>query len=640
MSTPTTNLLARLDDLDAPALRRLLVEHLTKRKLGLYWESDALARDAALNADLVLPRLLPEWSHRPEAMTDGAPHRNLIIEGDNFDALRLLKSTHAGRIRVIYIDPPYNTGNKDWVYNDRFVGANDRWRHSLWLEFLYRRLTLARDLLAPDGVILVSINDENRAKLELLMDEVFPGRRIGSLVWRTRDTTSAKGRNFSDVHEHVLIYGNDGFAFNGSDKTQRKYSNHDHDPRGPWNGDPLTLAFDRFQRKNLFYPIRNPKSDRWYPCDPNRVWAYASEQEIRNRLGITKEVADSLISGLRSETMEEWIGQEKILFPDDEKTVVWESLDDLLAAIDAGDVPVTPKRKRPLLTRDTPDLDFWVGKQVAFGRPLFKKHWRDLRSHTNPVSSWIARLKEQQDEEDFALLRSPQAGEGTEVIQEVLGSKVFQYPKPPTLIREMLRQATLSNDIVLDFFAGSGTTGQAVLELNAEDDGQRRYILCSSTEATTREPDKNLCRDVCAERMRRVSAGYAGKPGFTPEHGGEFAYLQLDRVPLADVPFETEAAHAFQLLALRLSHCALPFNDAPVQHIARAGDCDLLLCTQVDADTLDTLADWPRQHGVARIAVYSARPESLREALDARGVDVTCYSLHDALHRGQAGGAA
>jgi adenine-specific DNA-methyltransferase len=163
-STRAENLLAQLNDLNAQQLRRLLVEHLTRQKLGLYWEANAIERDAALNANLVLPRLVEDWSHTPpplappplgegnvhplpagEGWGGGVFHRNLIIEGDNFDSLRLLKATHAGKIRVIYIDPPYNTGNKDWVYNDHYVGANDRWRHSQWLEFLYRRLTLARD---------------------------------------------------------------------------------------------------------------------------------------------------------------------------------------------------------------------------------------------------------------------------------------------------------------------------------------------------------------------------------------------------------------------------------------------------------------------------------------------------------------
>ncbi|MBK9442536.1 MAG: site-specific DNA-methyltransferase [Comamonadaceae bacterium] len=220
MTTPT-DLLHKLEHLSAPQLRRLLTEHLTRQKLGLYWESSAIERDAALNANIVLPRLVEADSHGLDKITGpGTP--NLIIEGDNFDALRLLKSTHAGKIRVIYIDPPYNTGNKDWVYNDRYVGQNDRWRHSQWLEFLYQRLTLAKDLLTQDGVIMVSINDENRSRLELLMDEVLPGRRLGSLTWRTRQGSNADQQCFLSVdHEHVLIYGNAGFKFNGFDTKLR-----------------------------------------------------------------------------------------------------------------------------------------------------------------------------------------------------------------------------------------------------------------------------------------------------------------------------------------------------------------------------------------------------------------------------------
>ena len=146
-NTKSGGLLGQLDQLDAAQLRRLLVEHLTKQKLGLTWEASAIERDAALNADFVLPRLCPEASIPAAAPGQSGDYHNLIIEGDNFDALRLLKATHAGKIRVIYIDPPYNTGNKDWVYNDHYVGANDRWRHSQWLEFLYRRLSLALSLI-------------------------------------------------------------------------------------------------------------------------------------------------------------------------------------------------------------------------------------------------------------------------------------------------------------------------------------------------------------------------------------------------------------------------------------------------------------------------------------------------------------
>ena len=177
-TTKRTELLSRLDQLSAQELKAWLAKELTQKRLGLTWERDAIEHDKALNGNMVLPRVSGELSHFPKGGVTG----NLIIEGDNFDSLRLLRSTHAGKIRVIYIDPPYNTGTKDWVYNDSYVSKTDRWKHSKWLEFLYQRLLIASELLTPDGVMLVSINDENRSRLELMMDEVMPGRRLGSMA--------------------------------------------------------------------------------------------------------------------------------------------------------------------------------------------------------------------------------------------------------------------------------------------------------------------------------------------------------------------------------------------------------------------------------------------------------------------------
>ncbi len=276
MSTPTSpaaasTLLASLDHLNAHQLRRLLAEHLTQQKVGLYWEPSAIERDAALNANVVLPRLHPEASHCPP---DTTQHHNLIIEGDNFDSLRLLRATHAGKIRVIYIDPPYNTGNKDWVYNDHYVGANDRYRHSQWLEFLYQRLTLARELLTSDGVILVSINDENRARLELLMDEVFPGRRLGTITGRTRQGSNADQQCFLSVdHEHVLVYGNPGFKFNGFEKSYEMYGNPDNDPRGDRRIGDITLGFSYKERPNLYYPLLASEHRNLLPMQPRKCLA-------------------------------------------------------------------------------------------------------------------------------------------------------------------------------------------------------------------------------------------------------------------------------------------------------------------------------------------------------------------------------
>jgi adenine-specific DNA-methyltransferase len=624
MSQNQTDLLAQLEHLNEQQLRRLLVEHLTKQKLGLYWESNALERDRALNANLVFPRLVPEWS---QLGSDGTASRNLIIEGDNFDSLRLLNATHRGKIRVIYIDPPYNTGNKDWVYNDRYVGANDRWRHSQWLEFLYRRLSLARSLLTPDGVILVSINDENRARLELLMDEVFPGRRVGSLVWRTKDTGNDLSQRFSHVHEHILVYANPGFMFNGRLTDRSKFRNSDNDPRGEWSPQPLTANKTLIERPNTYYPIQDPKTDYWYPCDPDSVWRFASEQEIRNRLKSDEKAIQAALDGLRSNTIEQLIAQELIYFPPCKALDIMQfnSREELLEAIRNGKGPILPKKKTPLLREDLPDLDFWIGKPIAPGRPSRKEHWtaRPESERLAPLSSWIAGLNEdvnvsEQDEDDLLTLRSARGGVATEEVKNVLGFKAFPYPKPLSLIKNILAQASRPGDIVLDFFAGSGTTAQAVLELNAEDAGQRDFILCSSTEANQKEPDKNLCRDVCAERVRRV--------------GGEFAYLQLDTIVSADVDFETTLEHAFHLLSLRdTGAIGVPPADA-VQCVGHTQELAVLLCNEVNQSVIDTLAAWP----AARLAVYSPRPDTVEDQLSGRGIAVNSYSLLEALLCGQA----
>lgn len=625
MSTLATSLLQRLPHLNAEELRRLLTEQLTRQKLGLYWERDAIAHDRALNADLVLPRLVPEYSHTPDGCT---AHANLIIEGDNFDSLRLLRATHAGKVRVIYIDPPYNTGNKDWVYNDQFVGANDRWRHSQWLEFLYQRLCLARDLLTSDGVILVSINDENRARLELLMDEVFPGRRVGSFVWKTRSgSNDESGGRLSIDHEHVLVYGNGGFQFNGETKDFSLYKNPDDDPRGRWKTGDLTQSKTRLERPNGYYPIQNPETGVWYPCNPSRVWAFASEQRVDDP------------AMLRAKTMEQYIREGKVIFPAPgaEKVVTWKTRAALLRAIEAGDVPVRPKTKTPLLTADLPDLDFWVGRPVGFDRPWFKRHLADLQSEVRPVSSWVRGTVEDANVDEFTVgLMAQRSGTGEHSVNEILGFNAFPYPKPLSLIKNLLQQATRAGDTVLDFFAGSGTTGQAVLELNAEDKGQRRFILCSSTEATAKEPGKNLCRDVCAERLRRVIAGYGGKPGHSLAQGGEFAYLQLDKIDGADLLLDAQPHHAATLLSMRnMATAPVEQAQAAIQTIAISADWLLVLCQDSAPATLDALRALHLAHPAARLLVATPRPQALALWLQERSIPGQTQALHAVLAQGQ-----
>jgi len=274
------------------------------------------------------------------------------------------------------------------------------------------------------------------------------------------------------------------------------------------------------ERENTYYPVQDPETGYWYPCDPNRVWAYASEAIIRRLKANDEAAVQTALAALRSDTMEALIAKKLIYFPPckPEDVLQFASREALLAAIAAGKGPMLPKKKTPLLRADLPDLDFWVGKTIAPGRPSRKEHWsaRPEEQRLAPLSNWIAGLNEdvaqlfEDEASEPVVLRSARGGVATEEIKTILGGKAFPYPKPLSLVKGLLSQATRPGDTVLDFFAGSGTTGQAVLELNAEDAGQRRFILCSSTEATAKEPDKNLCRDVCAERLRRVIQGYGG----------------------------------------------------------------------------------------------------------------------------------
>ena len=202
--------MSKYDHLDREQLIRLLQRRDAERQLGLVWERDQIEADSALNDDYVALTLDPELSFpnfaTREAETPGAEgYRNLIIEGDNFDALRALRMSHKGAIRCIYIDPPYNTGNRDFAYNDRFVDKTHRFRHSLWLEFMYRRLLLARELLAEDGVIFASIDDNEVFRMGMLMDRVFgEENKIGVIAWK--NVTDNNPSRVVTEHEYVLVY--------------------------------------------------------------------------------------------------------------------------------------------------------------------------------------------------------------------------------------------------------------------------------------------------------------------------------------------------------------------------------------------------------------------------------------------------
>lgn len=457
---------------------------------------------------------------------------------------------------------------------------------------------MARDLLTNDGVILVSINDENRAKLELLMDEALPGMRIGSFTWRTRvGGMDAKGAFLSDNHEHILAYGMPGFRFGGTEKTFDLYKHWDEKKRDWYRtGGDLTKAHTMVQRANTYYPLHDPTEDIWYPCNPDSVWRYASKFGPKAKI--------------KTRYMEEFIEDGYIHFPTDQRVEVWNTRAELDAAIEAKDVPGSGNA--PFLRPDLPDLDFWVGKKVGFGTPSLKRYKRELKTPTQPLSSWITPNFEKDtipDPDGNDIIAGTNI-EAAKTIKEIFGEKAFNYAKPVSLIRELVRQSTSEDDLVLDFFAGSATTAQAVMEVNAADQGGRRFIMVSSSEATASEPDKNLCRDVTAERIRRLNLVDTGK---FADLSAEFAYLRTREIDFDALNAELDPAEAWT--ALEAMH-GLPLTI----YDARRGwnehgreDITLILADRTDEELLARLQALATAR--ANAFVYSWTPGQLKTAL-------------------------
>ena len=576
----------KYDHLSKEDLINQLVKRDSERKLGLVWERDQIEHERAMNDDFVALDFIPEHS------VGAAPFQNLLIEGDNFDALRYLSIAYKGKVKCICIDPPYNTGNKDFIYNDRFLDKEDSWKHSKWLEFMYRRLDRAKELLADNGVILVCINDENRAKLELLMDHVFKGMRIGSFVWRCRTGgNDTGGAFFSMNHEHVLVYGNPEFKFSGDEKNYSMYRYQDGDRL--YRLDNLTKAHDYKERPNTYYPINDTITDIWYPCHPDCVWRFSSKYRLK------------LGQKTRSDTIEELIESGLIWFPPKQRVEAYPTMQALLDAIDAGDVPKSGTTL--LLRRDLPELEAWVGKQIGFGRPAFKRYKDTLKNDNQPISSWFTPKSEADTaiaEQNMPIVGTTE--EGSKLLKDILGSKEFPYPKPLSLIHNLLAQATDGDDLVLDFFAGSGTTAQAVLELNNEDQQNRRFIMVSSTEATAAELDKNICRDVCSKRIKGVIEGY----GTTLGTGGNFAYLRTRRLPFETLHLEIQHDQVWYALQLIHSGGISPYSQDDAIQKSESEKSIILYLPELSPAIIDAVLETADKTTIPTV-IYTWQPGTL-----------------------------
>jgi len=389
----------------------------------------------------------------PEKGKEPSFDDNLIIHGDNLEALKALLPTYAGKIKCIYIDPPYNTGNEGWVYNDNVnsplmkewlkkngpVDREDLERHDKWLCMMWPRLKLLRELLAEDGVIFISIDDNELHRLRILMDEVFGEEHlVGVFTWRRRINPDSRNQSgVSEDHEYVVAYNRDSSKFAGAPKDLTKYQNPDNDPRGPWMSMDMTGLANKEQRPNLHYSITDPKTRHKYDPPPQRGWAYSKER------------------------MQQMIENGEVLFPKNGN-----------------------------------------GK----GRPRQKKFLKDLQSQTMGFSTWLNQGFTNTD--------------GTRSMMEIFQKKIFDFPKPIKLIQTLIGQVLYEDDIVLDSFAGSGTTAHAVLDMNATDSTNRRFILIEC---------EDYADNITAERIRRIIKGVSNAKDENLKRGlgGSFTFCSL-----------------------------------------------------------------------------------------------------------------
>lgn len=388
--------------------------------------------------------------------------QNLYIEGDNLDVLKLLRESYLGKVKMIYIDPPYNTGG-DFVYKDNFIKRNSDYVevsgaydeegnqvtdelekntdsngrfHTDWLNMIYPRLKVARDLLTEDGVIFISIDDNEQKNLKNVCDEVFGGNNFVAIIpWRKRTAKSDVPFGVSQDYEWIIVYAKSNL-FNASvEGKERKYYTTPDFPNRPWRVHDLTKQTTASERPNSFFTIVNPKTGEEYPANPNRTWL------------------------ITEETFQEYYQQDRMVFPG--------------------------------------DYDF-----LKISKPVLRYWKEDDMKKAGAAFGRVAVSTKLPDEIGMSQ-------DGTKEVTDVFKSKIFSFPKPSSLVKYFLQIINDNSAIILDFFSGSATTAHAVMRQNAEDGGHRKYICVQLPEATPEGSEaykagyKTIC-EIGKERIRRA----------------------------------------------------------------------------------------------------------------------------------------
>ncbi len=418
--------MSKYEELSKGDLSKLLKKRdleLKNKKYGLVWDDEKEPEKVVLDCKDYLPilqRIKGKVLREPRGNIEGD---NILIEGDNYHALTVLNYTHQEKIDLIYIDPPYNTGEDDFKYNDNYVDKEDGYKHSKWLNFMQKRLTLAKNLLTNKGIIFISIDDNEKANLKLLCNMIFgEANFIAECIRKTKSVTSDAKTGLNIQHEYILIFAKNSnlIQLQGKEKSYSGYSNPDNDPLGLWTSSDPTAIDDGRKTKNTD-GIENPYTGRIDKPGSGRRWRF-------NKKGFDKLVQE--------------------------------------------------------------------------GRVIFKKNYGK-----NERGFILKRYKNELHESFlpfdtlFGVENKYLNQVGTKELKLIFGEAVFDFPKPVSFITDLIKSYKQKDITVLDFFAGSGTTGHAVLQLNKEDSGKRKFILCTNNE-------NNICAEITYPRVEKVIKGY------------------------------------------------------------------------------------------------------------------------------------
>ena len=445
---------------------------LTSKKYGLVWEQHEEAVDVMMRDNI------PVFTEVPEREITAAPGQgyNFILEGDNLHSLHLLSKTHRGKIDVIYIDPPYNTKNKDFIYDDKRIDATDGFQHSKWLSFMAERLQIAGELLSKDGVMAISIGYQEVNNLMSLCQEMFSTKNVVCVTIQT-SSGNAVQNGFTYVQEYIVFITPPEFEPFELASEKKDYST-------PYHGMNLS-GFNQTQRPNQAYPI-------FVDMDGRIVGCGKSLQERIDDGSYTGEKADFQFD--YSEAPEGTVA----IWPITQKgdACVWRLISEKLKQNwDLGYIKVVPNKKG----KNRYTIQYLSGgiiEQIENGE-LETYQPNELIPTLEVVGFKTAASSIPTIWADNKFLTSA----GSKDIKKVFDRKVdFPFPKPVALIKEVLHRVSKSDSLILDFFAGSGTTAQAVLELNREDNGTRRFILCTNNE-------NNICDSVTYPRVSTIISG-------------------------------------------------------------------------------------------------------------------------------------